>query len=130
MQLDFAFLCDAATEHSGKLNALGIGIDRLYAKSVPVVHNRIQLVARFSFAPEEAGEHTFSIRVSDADGQPVGRTVEGKITLRMNSDAMSARANLLVDLVQLEFRGYGPHEAIVSIDGSELINLPLEVTRP
>jgi hypothetical protein len=35
MQIDFAFLCDAATEVSGKLSALGIGIDRLIVQELP-----------------------------------------------------------------------------------------------
>ncbi len=130
MQLDFAFLCDAATEHSGKLNALGIGIDRLFAPNVPVVHNRIMLVARMTFGPDDVGEHPFSIRVSDADGQSVGRTVEGNIGLRLADGTMTAKANLLVDLLALEFKAYGPHEAIVTIDGREVVNLALDVARP
>jgi hypothetical protein len=87
------------------------------------------LVARFSFGPDDVGDHPFSIRLSDADGQAVGRTVKGKIGLRLAGDAMSAKANLLVDLVRLEFKAYGPHEAIVAVDGHELVNLPLEVAR-
>ena len=38
MQVEYAFLCDAATESAGKLNALGIGIDRLLVQQLPQQH--------------------------------------------------------------------------------------------
>ncbi len=130
MQVDFAFLCDAATEHGGKLNALGLGIDRLNAGRLPAVHGRLMLVARFSYEAEDAGTHPFTIRVTDADGREVGRTVQGEMKLQLTEGTTRARANLLVDLVNLEFTTYGPHEVVVELDGSETVNLPLDVARP
>jgi hypothetical protein len=130
MHLDFAFLCDAATETGGKLNALGLGIDRLNAGTLPAVHSRMMLVARFSYTRDDVGDHAFTIRITDADGREVGRVVNGNMNLKMAENTTLARANLLVDLMNLEFNTYGPHEAVVTIDGDEMVNLPLEVARP
>lgn len=68
MQLDFAFLCDAATESAGKLFALGIGIDRLQVRELPARHARMTLVARLVFGATEQGVHAFELRLVDADG--------------------------------------------------------------
>jgi hypothetical protein len=130
MQLDFAFLCDAATEHGGKLNALGLGIDRLNAGRLPAVHGRLMLVSRFSYGASDVGSRPFTIRITDADGREVGRTVQGEMNLQLGEGTTTARANLLVDLVNLEFTTYGPHEVVVLINGDEMVNLPLEVARP
>ena len=46
MRVDFAFLCDHA-EVSGKINALGIGFDTIYARKVPARHPYFFLVAQF-----------------------------------------------------------------------------------
>ena len=54
MRVDFAFLCDHA-EVSGKINALGIGFDTIYARKVPVRHPYFFLVAQFRASIAEIG---------------------------------------------------------------------------
>jgi hypothetical protein len=127
MQLEFAFLCDAATESAGKLFALGIGIDRLHVRELPARHGRMTLVARLVFDTREQGGHAFELRLVDADGQDVTAPVAGELTVRPAEDATSARVNVLIDVVNAEFRTHGPHELTLSLDGASAVVLPLDV---
>jgi hypothetical protein len=127
VQVDFAFLADAAQESGGKLSALGVGIDRLHASQLPARHGRITLVARFSYEPSEAGTKQLAIQVVDAHGHAITSRGEQQLNLGVPGDALRGHGNLLVELVALEFRTYGPHEVTVTIDGEEFVMLPLEV---
>ena len=127
MQLEFAFLCDAATEAAGKLYALGIGIDRLQVLELPARHGRMTLVARLVFGPGEQGPHPFALRLVDADGHDVTAPVAGELTVRSPDGATGARVNMLIDVLNTEFRTHGPHELTLSVDGAGLVILPLDV---
>lgn len=44
-------------------------------------------------------------------------------------DVPNARVNVLIDIVNAEFRTQGPHELTLAIDGAGTVILPLDVTR-
>lgn len=129
IRIAYAFLCDAATEHGGKVNALGIGIDRLGVSTLPATHPRLTLVARLVF--EDAGGRSlpFVVRMVDADGRDVLPRVEGRFRVERALGRRVDGTSLIVDLVNLEFTTTGPHEVQVSSDGETLATLPLEVWR-
>jgi hypothetical protein len=127
MQVDFAFLCDAANESAGKLNALGIGIDRLLVRELPQVHRRLLVVTRVSFEPEDAGEQAFVIELVGPDGCEVAPMVQGQLNVQMGESGSGARASLIIEIANATFRSMGPHEAKLSIGGDEVTVLPLEV---
>lgn len=127
MQLDYAFLCDAAAESGGKIHALGIGFERITLRKLPAVHPRAVAVVRFTFNRDDLGEHRFRVRISDADGRDVTKPVEGKLTLTLAPDTDRGRANMVVDLVQMDIRTAGPHEVLIDLAGRELATLPFEV---
>lgn len=130
MRLDFAFLADAAQETGGKLSALGIGIDRLHAPQLPVRHGRITLVARFSYDASESGMRQLALQIVDADGQMITQRIEQQLNLGEPVNDVRGHGNLLVELLALEFRSYGPHEVAVTIDGQEFVTLTLDVQPP
>jgi len=127
MQIDFAFLCDAATESGGKVHALGIGFERITVRSLPVVHPRAVAVIRFAFNRADVGSHEFRVRVSDSDGKDIAPVVQGQVNLNVGDEGTGGRANMIVDLVQLQLKTHGPHEVSVVIDGREFVSLPFEV---
>lgn len=127
MQLEFAFLCDAATEAAGKLYALGIGVDRLHVRDLPARHGRLTLVARLGFGAAEQGAHRFELRFVDADGQDVSTPVAGELGVHITDSAAGARVNVLIDVLNAEFRTHGPHELTLTVDGTNLVVLPLDV---
>ena len=127
MQVDFAFLCDAATEAGGKLNALGIGIDRLIVRELPQAHRRLVVVTRVSFELEDAGEQAFVIQLIGPDGSDVAPMVQGQLNVQMAEGAGGTRANMIIEIANAQFSSVGPHEAKLSLGGDEVAVLPLEV---
>ncbi len=128
MDVEFAFLCDAATESGGKLNALGIGIDRLLLTELPQHHRRLTLVSRIAFDPEDAGDHEFRIELMGPDGAPVAPAVQAQLHIQIADPSAATRANVMIELTNPQFTVVGPHEAKVALDGVELFALPLEVS--
>ncbi|MDA0351057.1 MAG: hypothetical protein O3A10_02460 [Chloroflexi bacterium] len=128
MRLELAFLCDAATESGGKLNALGIAIDRLIVPVLPQRHRRLVLVVRIVFEPEDQGSHQFAIELIGPDGNAVAPRAEAQLEVQVADPAQPTRANVIIELANPEFTVIGPHEAKLSLDGSELVALPLEVS--
>ena len=129
MRVEYAFLCDAATEHGGKVNALGIGIDRLGVSTLPATHPRLTLVARLVFEDAGGASLPFVVRMVDADGRDVLPPVEGRFQVVATSGQRLESASLLVDLQNLQFTTTGPHEVQVSSEGVTLATLPIEVWR-
>lgn len=129
IRVEYAFLCDAATQHAGKVNALGIGIDQLGVSMLPATHPHLTLVARLAFEDAAGASLPFRVRMVDADGHDVLPPVEGRFQVEMAPGQRRASATLLVDLVSLQFTTTGPHEMQLSSDTRLLATLPLEVSR-
>jgi len=127
MQVDFTFLCDAAAESGGKVHAIGIGFERINVQRLPAVHPRCVVVVRFAYTLADVGAHTFRLRLLDADGRDVTPPAEGQMNLELAEDTDRARANMIVDLAQLELRNTGPHEVVVTVDEREFVTLSFEV---
>ena len=81
MNVDFAFICDYA-EATGKINALGIGFDTIYAPNVPAKHPSFFLVIQLRVNVVEAGEKTLEVRLIDEDGKDIIPTVSGKFSIQ------------------------------------------------
>ena len=134
IRVEYAFLCDAATQHGGKVNALGIGIDQLGVTALPAMHPRLTLVARLVFeaaAFEDQGRASFAFRVCvvDADGHDVLPLVDGSLHIEAAGGQRLTGTTLLVDLVNLQFTTIGPHEVQLSSDAHTLATLPIDVVR-
>lgn len=127
MQIELAFLCDAATESAGKLNALGIGIDRLIVPELTQQHRRLTLVTRLVFGLEDQGDREFAIELVGPDGSAVAPRVQGQLHVNVGETA-TMRANVIIEVANAQFTVAGPHEAKLSLDGTELVALPLEVS--
>jgi hypothetical protein len=67
-----AFLCDAVDGVGGKLYALGVGWNQIFAAQFPTRHPRIGVGLIFHVPYTATNQpHDFNIRVDDQDSQPV-----------------------------------------------------------
>lgn len=125
MQLEFAFLCDAATvDSSGKLNVLGI-FDALGGEDFPVRFPRITVVVSCLGLPEERRDHSLNIRLLSPDGQDVLEP----LALPVELPTGTARARMIGELLQVQFEEPGPYSFEVELDGRPLGSIPLKVTQ-
>ena len=130
MEIDLAFLADAATiDGSGKLSVLGI-FDRIGVPQFPAQHGRITLVLRFTAGTSEVGNHEVHIRMSDPGGEEV-LSLNGEMQLVGGLAAQDGvRVPHILNLDGLVFTGPGMYSFDVKVDGEHHVSLPLSVEGP
>ena len=130
MEIDLAFLADAATiDASGKLSLLGI-FDRICVSQFPAQHGRITLVLRFTAGTSEIGSHEVHIRMSDPGGAEV-LSLNGEMQLVGGVAARDGvRVPHILNLDGLVFTGPGMYSFDVKVDGEHHVSLPLSVEGP
>jgi hypothetical protein len=128
VDVDFAFLCDSAQESGGKLHALGIGIDGVFAPALPTTH-AVVLVAQFRYWAAEAGTRPLAVRLIDADGRSLS-TADGQIVFGDTQDNPTGAARVLLTLNALPFDHYGDYAIHITIAGDDVVRLPLRVMAP
>ncbi len=130
MEIDVAFLADAATiDASGKLSILGI-LDRIDVSQFPAQHGRITLVLRFTAGTSEIGSHEVHIRMSDPGGAEV-LSLNGEMQLVGGLAAQDGiRVPHILNLDGLIFKGPGIYSFDVKVDGEHHVSLPLTVEGP
>jgi hypothetical protein len=125
MQLDFAFLADAAqVDASGKLSVLGV-FDRIQALEFPTRHPRMALVLRLASGAEDEGDHAVEILLHGPGGEEVLR-LDGQVRFGggLPSGAQSRMAQVL-NLDGVVFSRPGLYEFSILLDRKLTARLPL-----
>ena len=126
MDVDFAFLADYAMESGGKLNALGLGIDTLYAASLPATHPVMTLAARIRYSSAEAGDKELSVRMVDADGKNVIPPIDRGLSLGA-PEGLTGTAQIVIQLLGVRFEAFGQYAVQLAIGGQSIANINLSV---
>ena len=130
MKVDFAFLCDHA-EISGKINALGIGFDTIYAREVPARHPYFYLVAQIRASIAEAGDKELTVRLIDEDGKDL--TPEIRTAMSIGSPRqgkLESLGRISIGFNNVKFPRYANCSVHAVIDGHEMIRIPLSIEPP
>jgi len=130
VETSFAFLCDAAAQAGGKISALGLGWDTLYAPSLPHTHPSFHVVANFRFHSVEAGDKSVQIRLMDADGGDVMPPLSAALQVRPPESGTTRGVNLVMAVNGLVFRAYGDYSLHILLEGDEKVRLPFRVAAP
>jgi len=126
MNVDFAFLCDFA-ETSGKLNALGIGFDTIYARQLPVRHPHFSLVVQMKASVVEAGQKNIRVNLIDADGKDVVKPIQGQLNIPHRDNTTSSTGRFVLEFGNVEFKSYGIYSVIVVIENMEMVSITFRV---
>ncbi len=129
MKLLVATLCDSAADYQGKLCVMG-AFDTLCAPQFPVIHPQCSLALRLHFDLEDKGRHEMSIRLLDEEKReimPAFAPVMDVAFQQRNVPFVSR--NLVLNLQRLRFDKPGVYSFEITLQGRELISLPLRVTR-
>ena len=129
MKLDFAFICDYA-EVAGKINALGIGFDTIYAPKVPCKHPSFFLVIQLRATVVEAGEKNLEVRLIDEDGTDIIPAMKAKFTIQRPAVGTESVGRIALQLRNVEFPRYGSYSLHAVIEGQEMVRVPLRVSPP
>ena len=129
MNYDFAFVCDYA-EVTGKINALGIGFDTIYAPKVPCKHPHFFLVIQLRANVVEAGEKNLEVRLIDEDGKDIIPVLRGKFTIPRPAVGTESIGRIAMEFNNVEFPRYGSYSLHAVIEGHEMVRVPLKVSPP
>ena len=96
MNVEYAFLCDYA-DPGAKLTAVGIGIDSIYAPSVPAQHPQLFAVLCLRFSLNETRRtKSFEMFLQDADGQNVIPPISATVDVPAPAEGMTYRTHRMV----------------------------------
>lgn len=131
MQVQLATICDAATEHMGKLNILG-AFDAIMARQFPLVHPMCFIAVRFILERFEEGQHRVKLKIVDEDGQNLIDPAEMQMTVQFppHLDRPFVSQNLVMTLQRLKFEKPGRYDVQVLVDGKFMSEIPLSIMEP
>ena len=129
MNVELFVVCEAATDHQGKINILGT-FDSIQGGALPVVHPHCAVAVRLRFAKSEEGEHLIKINIIDEDGKPVVQPFETKGDVWFGDvPRTSIAVNMILNLQGLKFPSFGEYAVDLSIDGRHEASLPITVSQ-
>lgn len=124
MDVELLAVCDAATEHAGKLNIVGI-FDQINAPTAPIVTRPCCLAARVRFMNLEAGNKLFRIAIVDEDGRDMLPAIQINAAIQVPANVPSAIAQFVVQMQQLQLPHFGEYALAFAVDGRVEKSIPL-----
>lgn len=129
MQLLLATLCDSAADYQGKLCVLG-AFDTLCAPQFPVEHPQCSLAVRLLFKPEDGGHHQLAIHLHDVELVDVMPPFTSTLEVAFPPERIPfVTRNLVLNFQRLRFERPGVYQFDITLDGAEVVSVPLRVTR-
>jgi hypothetical protein len=130
MELDFAFLADAADVPLGKLFVMGGAFDTIHVPGFPAVHPMLAVVVRLLFKPHDLDrKHDLEILLLDADGKQAA-SAKGDLTMPKSPDAPQGWKQAVIlplRFYNVHFKQAGHYSFEILADGQMLKAIPLRV---
>jgi hypothetical protein len=128
VQLEIFTLCDAATEHAGKLNIIGT-FDSLRGVEAPIAHPQCAIAGRLRFEEIEEGEHRAVLTFADEDGNIVMPRFDQTLAVNFAPGQRTVTSHFVILIQQIRLPKFGEYTIDLAMDGRQLGSLPLYVTK-
>jgi hypothetical protein len=128
VQLEIFTLCDAATEHAGKLNIIGT-FDSLRGFEAPIAHPQCAIAGRLRFEEIEEGEHRAVLTFADEDGNIVMPKFDQTLVVNFAPGQRTVTSHFVILIQQIRLPKFGEYTIDLAMDGRQLGSLPLYVTK-
>ena len=116
-------------QSGGKLTAVGIGFDAIYARSIPAVHPLFFAVISLKFSSTEAGEKRLGMHLIDGDGKDVIKPIEAALKVQAPPMGFLYRnQRIALALQRVSFPAIGSYSVSWLLDGREIASIPLKVS--
>ncbi len=131
MEVNFAFLCDYANQSDGKMSAIGLGFDTIYAVNVPVRHSLFFSVISIKFSATEAGPKRVGMHLIDEDGNNIVPPLDTTINVSSPAPGFLYRnQQIALAMHGVTFPRYGDYTVSWLVGGQEIKVVPLKVAQP
>ena len=130
MEVEFAFLADAAQAINNKLYVLGGGFDRIFAERFPAIHPNIAFVLKLKLHSTEAErQHSLEIELWNPDGQRIGGSLSAVFTAQRHQEdpAQPIFVQLVLNIANLALPAPGDYDFHVIINREHRKAVPLSV---
>ena len=128
MQLEIFTLCDAATEHAGKLNIIGT-FDALRGLEAPIAHPQCAIAGRLRFEQIEEGNHRVSLTFADEDGNIVMPKFDSTLAVHFAPGLRTVTSHFVMVIQQIRLPKFGEYTIDLAVDGHQLGSIPLYVSK-
>src|SRR5438034_11696713 len=118
MQLEIFTLCDAATEHAGKLNIIGT-FDSLRALEAPIAHPQCAIAGRLRFEPIEEGNHRVRLSFADEDGNIVMPKFDSPLAVHVAPGLRTGTSQYVLDIQQIRLLKFGEYAIYLAVEVSQ-----------
>ena len=133
MQVDFAFLADAAEVANGKLHLVGGAFDTIWAQNVPFQYPRLSLVIRLLFSTAELDrKHKIEIKIMNEDGKTIPPSIGGDLEIQKNPNLPKGWKQgfmTVMNFANLNFPGFGDYSFELVVDNRSEKSIPLRIAQ-
>ncbi len=133
MEIDFAFLADAAEAANGKLHVMGGAFDTIWARHVPLRHPKVSLVLRLLVnAAEFDRKHKVEIRIMHEDGKTIPPSVGGELVIQKNPNLPKGWKQgflSVMNFVDTTFPAFGDYSFELLINNESKKSIPLRIAQ-
>jgi hypothetical protein len=130
MDLDFAFLADAADVASSKLYVMGGAFDTIYVPGFPATHPLLAVVLRLLLGPHDLDrKHKLDIILFDADGRTIA-SAPAELSVAKSPDLPAGWKQpftLPLRFLNTPFQKAGHYSIEILWDGNLVKGIPLRV---
>ena len=130
MDLDFAFLADAADVSLGKLFVLGGAFDTIYVPVLPATHPVLAVVVRLLLSPIDLDrKHDLEILLLDADARHIA-SAKGELKVPKSPDSPPGWKQAVIlplRFFNVPFQHTGHYSIEILINGTMAKAIPLRV---
>lgn len=124
IKLNFLHLCDAANVDSlGKINILGI-FTKIFLPKVPSKFLKFTIVGNISFKQLSGSRLKIEIKIFDQKKHEleIAQTIVLNLLTPEREDQDSRDINIVLDLGNIEFKGFGKYNLVIFTNGKEIGN--------
>jgi hypothetical protein len=130
MELDFAFLADAADVSMGKLFVLGGAFDTIHVTSFPASHPTLAVVMRLLLSPIDLDrKHKLEVLLLDADAHHIASASGELMVAKAPESPAGWKQAIILPLrfLNVPFGHDGHYSIEILADGNMLKAIPLRV---
>lgn len=130
MDLDFAFLADAADVSLGKLFVLGGAFDTIHVAALPANHPVLAVAVRLLLGPNDLDrKHDLEILLLDADAKHIA-SAKGELMVPKSPDSPQGWKQAVIlplRFLNVPFHNAGHYSIEILLDGTMAKAIPLRV---
>ena len=133
MEVDFAFLADAAEAVNGKIYVIGGAFDTIWANSAPLNHPHLSFIAKLLLSPAELGRHhQIELKIVNEDGKTAAPPITAQLNVAKNENLQRGWKQghiFVLNFGNLRFENFGDYSFEIVVNNSSLKNVALHIAK-